>query len=79
MFTQQKVLGQDGQDLTQEEAKILPVGQDLVQDLRQDPGQDFDCHNLATLYKILGKFSCAQTFLLGLLISLCFGNSPSVV
>ena len=31
------------------------LAQDLAQYLRQDPGQDFGCHNLATLYKILGK------------------------
>ena len=39
-----KILGQDGQDLAQE-AKILTrrpnLAQNLGQDLRQDPGQDF--------------------------------------
>ena len=57
--SQQKVLGQDGQDLAHE-AKILSrrpnLAQNLAQDLRQDPGQDFGRHyysNLGILDKIL--------------------------
>ena len=60
---QQKVLGQDSwarwpRSYTGGLCKILPRRPRSYtggQDLRQDPGQDFGCHNLGTLYKILGK------------------------
>ena len=74
-FAQQKILGQDSGARW---ARSYPGGQDLahlpkISDL--DPGQDFGCHNLGTLYKILGK--CWQD--LAQVLSKCWASLEQVL